>query len=73
MKTTIQVEILPFNVPGFVVVDGDEDKSIPLSELDSETLDALCREFRSVIFDRAGKEQPPTHAQVCSKCERTIR
>lgn len=73
MKTTIQVDIQPFTLPNFVRVEGDDDKAIPISELDSVTLDALCREFRTGIFEKAGAEQPPIAAPTCPKCERTIR
>lgn len=77
MKTKIEVDLQPFSTPNFVVVHehdtGKERASIALAEIDSVTLDALCREFRTAIFEKAGKEQPPIAASVCSKCERTIR
>ena len=34
--------------------------TIPLCELDSNTLATLCSNFRSEVFKLAGKEQPPT-------------
>ena len=37
--------------------------SIPLCELDSNTLHALCSDFRNSVFKLAGKEQPPTAAR----------
>ena len=35
--------------------------TIPLCELDSNTLATLCSNFRSEVFKLAGKEQPPTN------------
>lgn len=63
-ELSVKVEIKPFQVPNFVMVDDapdfiSEDIGIPLSALDSLTLDKLCRDFREEIFKRAGKEQPP--------------
>ena len=37
--------------------------SIPLCELDSNTLASLCSNFRNSVFELAGKEQPPTAAR----------
>ena len=69
MKATLQVELQPFQTPNFVraVVspglkqDGMQElPAYPLSDLDSETLDKLCNDFRAEVFRKAGKEQPPT-------------
>jgi hypothetical protein len=69
MKATLQVELQPFKTPNFVLAvqkpgkreDGmQETPSYPLSDLDSLTLDKLCRDFRDEVFRKAGKEQPPT-------------
>lgn len=68
MKTTLEVELQPFTTPNFVRLaskpglkqDGMQElPSYPLSDLDSWTLDKLCREFRNEVFKKAGKEQPP--------------
>lgn len=68
MKATLQVELQPFMVPNFVRPvskpgkreDGlAETGAYPLSDLDSITLDRLCEQFRSEVFRKAGKEQPP--------------
>lgn len=70
MKVTLEIELQPFQTPNFVRAavgkpglkqDGwQELPCYPLSDLDSLTLDKLCREFRDEIFRKAGKEQPPT-------------
>lgn len=64
MKVTLEVEINSFTVPNFVTVAKKEgraaEESIPLSALDSLTLDRLCSDFRNEVFRKAGKEQPPT-------------
>lgn len=63
MKTTIEVTLKPFTVPNFVVVESMPGKDgLPLSALDSLTLDRMCSEFRIAVFKKAGKEQPPTCA-----------
>ena len=69
------IELKPFTVPNFVIEvmrinnrqEGFiEPKSIPLRELSSETLEAMCYEFRIAVFEKAGKvpnnqgEQLPT-------------
>jgi hypothetical protein len=79
-KLTVEVEIRPFEVPGGVTVVGQPGQRqdglgtaltsgftnmvFPLSSLSSETLDALCRQFRNEVFKRAGKEQPPECVEV---------
>lgn len=71
MKATLEVELQPFTTPNFVRAkprpclkqDGlQELPAYPLSDLDSWTLDKLCRDFRDEVFKKAGKEQPPTAA-----------
>lgn len=68
---TLQVELQPFQTPNFVraVVkpgkreDGmQEAPSYPLSDLDADTLDKLCQDFRSEVFRKAGKQQPSTQS-----------
>jgi hypothetical protein len=69
MKATLQVELKPFQTPNFVIAVGkpglkqdgmQELPSYPLSDLDADTLDKMCRDFRDEVFRKAGKEQPPT-------------
>ena len=69
MKATLIVELQPFQTPNFVRAVGkiglkqdgmQETHSYPLSDLDPETLDRLCSDFRADVFRKAGKEQPPT-------------
>lgn len=62
MKASLEVELKPFQTPNFVLLEvkvGGEPASVPLSALDSRTLDRLCRNFRDEMFRKAGKEQPP--------------
>jgi hypothetical protein len=63
MKTTIEIELMPFIVPNCVhVVSGVSDVvgSYPLSAIDAQTLDKMCSNFRRAVFKQAGKEMPPT-------------
>lgn len=68
MKAKIEVELQPFTVPNFVLTVQDprpkqdgmqETPKYALSELDAQTLENLCNEFRGNVFTRAGKQQPP--------------
>ena len=68
MKTTLQVELHPFQVPDFVTQvmppgnreDGfKEAPKYALSQLDPRTLDELCQEFRREVFEKAKKHPPP--------------
>ena len=65
MKAKIDVELQPFMVPNFVRLcaaraeNEKEADAIPLSALDSMTLDRLCDDFRDAVFKKAGKQQPP--------------
>lgn len=70
MKATLEVELQPFTTPNFVRAvskpglkqDGlQELPAYPLSDLDSWTLDKLCRDFRNEVFKKARKQQPPEH------------
>lgn len=62
MKHTIELQ--PFSVPNFVrqaVKPGRRQDgfvvtpAIPLCDLDADTLDAMCRDFREAVFIKAGK------------------
>jgi len=65
MSIKLDIELEPFRTPNYVLVkqrpkprqegyNGDTPK-YHISELDSETLGALCDEFRAAIFEKAGK------------------
>lgn len=63
-----KINLKPFRTPNHVLIERPprprqeginfDSGSIPLSELDVDTLDELCREFRENIFQKAGKEDP---------------
>lgn len=68
MKATISVTLQPFAVPNFVLAEPKtgsrsegmvETPKYPLSDLDPETLDDLCDQFRRDVFKKAGKTPPP--------------
>jgi hypothetical protein len=61
------VELRPFTVPNYVLQvepprqrqDGfREAPKYALADLDVETLDQLCWEFRRAVFEKAGKPDP---------------
>lgn len=61
------IKLKPFNVPSFAIQEipaGSRQEgftqapSYPLSDLGADTLDALCAEFRSSVFAKAGKMDP---------------
>jgi len=71
MEAIIEMELVPFNVPDVVYVKEKptlrqqglvEGRKIHLSELDAETLDTLCFEFRKAVFQKAQTQLPPTCA-----------
>lgn len=73
MKASIEVKLKPFNVPNFVLVDEplkerqdgfSEGRKYALSELDAETLEALCWEFKQEVFAKAGKQSPTNLLQT---------
>lgn len=63
----IEIELLPMHVPDYVL-----QKQVPrprqlgfteaikyhISDLPSQTLSALCDEFRNAVFEKAGKKDP---------------
>lgn len=68
LKTTIEVELQPFTVPDKVYAVAPEGTrqggfvaptSFWLSDLDADTLDTMCNEFRREVFKRTGKKEPP--------------
>lgn len=65
----LRSKLKPLRAPNFVLIDGEDTTYNPLSwpteqpkyalsQLDEETLDALCVQFRADIFKKAGKEDP---------------
>lgn len=69
MEATLKIELQPFKVPDFVLAvekPGLREEGIswaqsyPLSDLDVETLEALCDAFRVEVFRKAGKQMPPS-------------
>jgi len=67
MSLTVSLKIRPFTVPNYVLLElppvGRQEgfagnHSLPLSELDADTLDQLCYEFRKAVFQKARKTDP---------------
>lgn len=63
----MKIELQPFIAPNFVVVkmppgsrkDGFKTAhSFHIREVDAETLDNMCREFRAEVFRKAEKPDP---------------
>ena len=63
MKAKIEVEFKPFQVPSFAICErhepGDDERSIPLSMIDANTLDRMCEEFTDAVFKKSGRRRPP--------------
>jgi hypothetical protein len=60
-----EISLEPFMTPNFVrmVTRSPAEKSdriptLPLLEIDAETLDRLCDQFRTDVFNKAGKSPP---------------
>lgn len=72
MKVTVNVEIEPFVTPNFVRLKGAsiaaEATAVPLSALDSETLERMCEAFTDEVFKKARKERPPLPGDVVQRC-----
>lgn len=63
----MQVPIKPFTTPNFVILDIPERSKqagfqelqcLPIKDVDVETLDKLCQDFREAVFTKAGKPDP---------------
>ena len=63
----IKLKLKPLSVPNFVIAESrpstrqegwKESSSFPLSDLDAETLNEMCNEFRRNVFAKAGIEPP---------------
>ena len=59
---TIKLELKPFKIPNFVIPvrsattrqEGfTPTEGIPLSELDTETLNIMCEDFKKGVFEKA--------------------
>lgn len=62
-----EIDLMPFTVPNFVLTyprEGSrqegfqETPKFALSELSVQTLEALCAQFRTDVFTKAGKVAP---------------
>jgi len=71
MKVNLEVNIKPFNVPNFVVIEKKagtrqegfkESPAIPLNELGEDVIWKLCDEFCNEVYKKAGVKTPPTCA-----------
>jgi len=76
MKTTITIDLAPFNVPTYLhtkklaqspppvapPINSIEidNRKFHLSEIPTDTLEQLCDEFKIAVFNKAGKAIPPT-------------
>lgn len=65
MKTYIEVDLVPFDIPDFVrIKEGQRPRTdgfkpgakIQIEALDEETLHKLCDDFKERIFSKAGKK-----------------
>ncbi len=68
IKSKVEFALKPFSVPNFVLCDGElrprdegfvEGRRFALHELDTDTLEKLCREFKTEVFKKAGKQMHP--------------
>ena len=68
MSIETKVKLQPFRVPNYVIVDMpprlrqegmSEAPKYHLSELDNETLEELCRQFREDVFTKAKQSRNP--------------
>jgi hypothetical protein len=63
MKTSVQFETYPFDVPPRISVKNPsgvgQDLELPLCAFDANTLWRLCDDFRNEVFSKAGVQQPP--------------
>jgi hypothetical protein len=71
MKADVTVELKPFNIPTFVLLANTEfAEGFPLSMIDPYTLEALCDQFRTEVFKKAGKQRPPQTTYKYNMIER---
>lgn len=64
MKVTVtkEYDFHPFRTPNYVLEVGDgsfsENAGVSICDLDAQTLDLLCEQFKKDVFKKAGKEMP---------------
>ena len=62
MKAKVTVEIRPFPIPTALSLRADQGDTtvatVGLSQIDADTLSALCDEFRAAVFEAAGTTDP---------------
>lgn len=72
MKVKLNLDVQPFTTPNFVrlaVDSGDATKEgypVSIKELDAETLERLCEQFREDVFTKAGKRDPANDRPTCA-------
>lgn len=70
MKFLIAIDLQSFSVPDFIYEEYDqvsgsrEARKFHLSELDDDTLEQMCLEFRNEIFRKAGRTSKITSVIV---------
>jgi hypothetical protein len=62
IKANVELSFEPFMTPNFVRISPDGNNAIliatlPLKEINANTLDRLCDQFRTDIFKKAGKSK----------------
>ena len=72
----MKIELQPMTVPNFVTQKGSvrsreegftEAPKYALKDMDTETLDKLCNQFRADVFAKANKTDPQVCKGVSSK------
>jgi hypothetical protein len=68
IKANVELSLEPFMTPNHVRISPDGTNAIsiatlPLKEIDANTLDRLCEQFRTDVFNKAGKSQPDRSAK----------
>jgi hypothetical protein len=63
----MKIKLQPFSIPNYVIMEVPprsrqegmvESPKFKLEELDAETLESLCDDFRKAVFAKAGKTDP---------------
>ena len=54
-----RIELKSFSVPSFAVANDGTEDSIPINQLDDDTLYELVNQLINDIYNRAGKSRPP--------------
>jgi hypothetical protein len=65
VRAKLEVVLAPFTIPNYVRRDkkscapgDDTDPVFPLTDVDADTLSAMCDQFREKVFNHAGKKDP---------------